>query len=89
MRPHTRTQCNDGKDCVECGQGGLPGAPQPPNSADNLHDLAVSLQHASNSIRNAPAGQGDSASGHQHKTDKRLECSVYLLLVSWYKYYIL
>ena len=73
MRPHTRTQCNDGKDCVECGQGGLPGAPQPPNSVDNLHEIGVSLQHASNSIRNAPAGQGDSASGHQHKTDKRLE----------------
>ena len=41
MRPHTRTQCNDGKDCVECGQGGLPGAPQPPNSADKLHEIVT------------------------------------------------
>ena len=71
MRPHTRTQCNDGKDCVECGQGGLPqGALPSPNGVDNLNEIGVSLQHASNS-KYAPAGQVDSASSHQHKTDKR------------------
>ena len=54
MRPHTRTQCNDGKDCPECGQGGLP-SPESSNEAaagNNRNLASVQID-----INNGPQGQ--------------------------------
>ena len=71
MRPHTRTQCNDGKDCVECGQGGLSAASHPSSSStDNTNEIGPGVTAASNS-KHVTAGQIDSVNGPQDKTEKR------------------
>ena len=74
MRPHTRTQCNDGKDCVQCGQGGLPAGSQASSSAasdnpDEIGHVATSANNSHN--RNAASGQLDLTNGSQDKTEKR------------------
>ena len=70
MRPHTRTQCNDGKDCVECGQGGLSAASQPSNN-ENTNETATGVAAAINHKNVTVAGQVDSTNGPQDKTEKR------------------
>jgi len=71
MRPHTRTQCNDGKDCVECGRGDLSAASQPSN--ENINETANGAAAAINHKNVAVAGQVDSTNAPQDKTEKSTE----------------
>ena len=68
MRPHTRTQCNDGKDCVECGQGGLSTASHP--SIENTNEIGPGGILTTNN-KNVTPGLIDSTHGPQDKTEKR------------------
>ena len=72
MRPHTRTQCNDGKDCVECGQGGLSAASHPSSSIENTNEIGPGVKSTSNN-KNVTPGLIDSTHGPQDKTEKRFE----------------
>ena len=73
MRPHTRTQCNDGKDCVECGQGSLSAASQPSSSStENANETANGVTAAINHRNVTVAGNVDSTNTPQDKTEKRL-----------------
>jgi len=73
MRPHTRTQCNDGKDCVECGQGGLSAASQPSSSTtDNPNEIGH-LATTASSHRNFATGHLDLTNGPLDKTEKSTE----------------
>ena len=69
MRPHTRTQCNDGKDCVECGRGDLSAASQP--SSENINETANGAAAAINHKNVAVAGPVDATNAPQDKTEKR------------------
>jgi hypothetical protein len=77
MRPHTRTQCNDGKDCVECGQGGLSTASHPSSSIENTNEIGPGVISTSNN-KNVTPGLIDSTHGPQDKTEKRFEREWYL-----------
>ena len=76
MRPHTRTQCNDGKDCAECGQGGLSSttaASLPSSNSTDSGNETVSGVAATGSNRNVGTGQIEFNSGLQDQIEKRFD----------------
>ena len=69
MRPHTRTQCNDGKDCKECGQGGLSAASHPSSSSiENSNEI---------DLDELAPGQIDLTNVPQDKNEKRFEYCIH------------
>ena len=77
MRPHTRTQCNDGKDCPECGQGGLPSPTTVGNTSGVNHDS--SNEAAAGNNRNVGSVQIDINNGPQGQHEKRfnINCQIF------------
>ena len=77
MRPHTRTQCNDGKDCKECGQGGLSAASHPSSSSiENSNEVGPGTA-ATSSNKYVEPGQIDLTNVPHDKNEKRFEYCIH------------